>query len=361
MKDRMLGTLIAGAITAALTTNASAAVTNTFTWNGPVNGVWNAANWILATDPDNDSIAYPNETGATGDGAVINANATILLGTSNIFAEQLDITGGTVSINSTTNKQFTLGSGAGRGLFLRTAAGDATLGSNVELRFSTRFTIESGRILTLNGSGSSSSGTPGVPVHEKYGAGTVDSGIDGTVGVAKNRWTVAEGTLNLLSTGQVNAGNGAFSGSNTLAQSVIVDVLSGATFTGTGTANLRYGSTPTLDDQADWLEVKAGGTLNISSMVLNLVPVFDVGNLLENDDVFTLVKYNVGGASTLTTNGLTGHFASVIGLPTDDWVVVNDAVNNRIVLQFIPEPASLALLGLGAFLLAPARRRTPQI
>ncbi|MEX0776734.1 MAG: autotransporter-associated beta strand repeat-containing protein [Phycisphaeraceae bacterium] len=133
----------------------------------------------------------------------------------------------------------------------------------------------------------------------------------------------------------VNAGTLRVDPTGALANaSVSVD---GGTFTGTGTVNFNLDATPDL-------MALLAGTLNVSGLTINFVgPATEASYLL--------VDYSAGGTFTTAVNALTDNtFAGVTNLPTN-YEFFHDTTNKMVFIQAIPEPASLALLGLGGLMM----------
>lgn len=121
----------------------------------------------------------------------------------------------------------------------------------------------------------------------------------------------------------------------------------------TGAGTLAYTSTYDFkisDSTVATIDVQAG-RLNTSAMTLVLEALnTDVAPTLTLPS-YVLIDY-VGAA--LTPFSTSQVFAAVTNLPSG-YQVVNDTVAQQVRLQVIPEPASLALLGLGAAMML--RRR----
>ncbi len=178
----------------------------------------------------------------------------------------------------------------------------------------------------------------------KQGAGTLT--VSGTwnmidtldYGPTNSFVDVTAGTFEV--TGTVNGGN--------------VRVNSGTFTGGSGGGVLGYYIDGADSDLIDF----NSGTLDLSTLTINFLPL--AGGVTE--DQYVLVDYagaNLGGSDilTLSSNSATDQtFFSATNLPSG-YTFFHDEPNKQILLVLIPEPASLALLGLVGMVLLPRRRR----
>ena len=89
------------------------------------------------------------------------------------------------------------------------------------------------------------------------------------------------------------------------------------------------------------------GTLDISTLTI------DFAGANATEDTYVLVDYTTGGTLVTGTNGLTDNtFGGVVNLPTG-YVIANDTVGQQVLLTtVVPEPSTVALLGLGLLSMA---------
>ncbi len=153
---------------------------------------------------------------------------------------------------------------------------------------------------------------------------------------------VGTGTLTLSGantyTGSTAVNDGILRLTGSLASSDVT--VNGGTLDGSGKVFFNLGSTPDL-------MTLLSGTLNVANLTVEFVGAADLTS-------YVLVDYSAGGTFTKATNPLTDDtFFAAINTPTGYTFLDN---GSQVILA-IPEPASLALLGLGGLLMLPMRKR----
>jgi len=306
-------------------------------WDGQGTSWDNKVNW---SEADNDKNPNPKNLPGSSDDVVFNISTTNSAQTVNLDAAQAanSLTfrsTGTVGIQtgSGTNN-LTLGTG---GITVNAGAGAVTISSAVILGAAQTWTNDSSNTLAVNLNVTTSANLLTIAGD---GNTTIDGVIDsGAGGLTKNgNSTLTLGNANTY-TGKTTVNAGTLKVKGSLATTNIL--VQGGTFTGgSGKVTFDFGT-------ADIITMTSG-TLDISTLTIKFT---GTPTLTE----YVLVDYSGSGTLTTATNLATADtFFDATSVPAG-YGFTHDTVNMQILLT--PEPATIALLGLGGLSLVLARRR----